>query len=124
MRKKEILIQAKNIAVIGATQNKNKYGYKIYKKLKEMNKKVYPVSPIYQEIDGEFVYSSISEIKEKIDLAVFVVNTKLSKEYIKDCKEIPTLWFQPNTYDDELLNTLQKNQQNYVLDCVLIASEE
>lgn len=124
MREKEILKNAKNIAVIGVTQNKDKYGYKIYKRLKELNKKVFPVSPIYSKIDEEEVYDSIEAIQAPIDLAVFVVNANRSREYIQSCEKIQTLWFQPNTYDEQLLKTLEAYHQEVILGCVLVASEE
>ncbi|MDH5680376.1 MAG: CoA-binding protein, partial [Spirochaetota bacterium] len=39
-------------AVVGASPNTEKYGYKIYKHLQSLGKKVYPVHPAAREIDG------------------------------------------------------------------------
>ena len=40
-------------AVIGATDKTEKFGYKIYKCLKDHGYEVYPVNPNVAEIDGD-----------------------------------------------------------------------
>ena len=43
-------------AVIGATHKTDKFGYKIYKCLKEHGYEVYPVNPNVTSIDGDTCY--------------------------------------------------------------------
>ncbi|MDU2577412.1 MAG: CoA-binding protein, partial [Veillonella sp.] len=43
-------------AVIGATHKTEKFGYKIYKCLKDHGYEVYPVNPNVAEIDGDKCY--------------------------------------------------------------------
>ena len=126
MENKEILCQAQHIAVIGVTQNHDKYGYKIYQKLKEMQKHVYGVSPIYNEIEGDKTYPSILDIPEAIDMAVFVVNPKLGSEYVKQChdKHVPLIWLQPSTYDDQLLSEIEKANIQSIQACVLVEADK
>ena len=49
-------------AVIGATHKTEKFGYKIYKRLKDHGYEVYPVNPNIAEIDGDTCYSSLSAL--------------------------------------------------------------
>lgn len=125
MENKEILKQAKNIAVIGVTQNKDKYGYKIYQRLKQLKKQVFGVSPIYKEIEKERTYSSLLEIPCDIDMAVFVVNSTIAIAYVEECKakHIPICWFQPNTYDENLVKKVENSQLQPIFACVLVESE-
>ena len=58
MTPKELLTIYKNFAVIGVTPDKSKYGYKIYKRLKEKGYHTFGVSPKYQEIN-DMIHSSI-----------------------------------------------------------------
>ena len=83
MEAKEILLNKQNFAVIGVTTNQEKYGYKIYQRLKKLNKNVYGVSPIYNELNGETIYPNLSSIDNQIDVAVFVVNPKIALIYIE-----------------------------------------
>ena len=49
-------------AVIGATHKTEKFGYKIYKCLKDHGYEVYPVNPNVAEIDGDKCYSRLSAL--------------------------------------------------------------
>jgi predicted CoA-binding protein len=50
------MLEMKTWAVVGASENKEKFGWKIYKKLKDKGYKVFPVSPNYETIDGDKCY--------------------------------------------------------------------
>lgn len=125
MEAKEILLNKQNFAVIGVTTNQEKYGYKIYQRLKKLNKNVYGVSPIYNELNGEMIYPNLSSIDNQIDVAVFVVNPKIALIYIEECKKlkIKHIWLQPDTYDDNLIKIIKESKLNYYLNCVLVESE-
>lgn len=125
MNAKKVLENYQNFAVIGVTSNQDKYGYKIYQRLKELNKTVYGVSPIYKEIDGTVTYPNLSAINKKIDVAVFVVSPKFGIDYVQECRElnIKNIWLQPGTYDDKLILLIKENNINYYPNCVLVESQ-
>ncbi len=124
MSAKDIFKETKTWAVIGVTPNKDKYGYKIYHRLKEINEKVAGVTKIYSEIDGDKMYKSLLELPDKPDTVVFVVNPKIGYFYLKECLDISikNIWLQPGTYDDELLKFIEDNKLNMVKGCVLVES--
>ena len=109
-------------AVIGVTQDKSKFGYKIYKKLLEHNKKVYAINPNYSEIDGNKCYKNLKALPELPEVLDFVVAPKYSKEYIKEAMElgIQNYWFQPGTHNKEVLEMAGENGCNVVTECVLV----
>ena len=125
MNPKDILEKYYHFAVVGVTPNQEKYGYKIYQRLKKLNKNVYGVSPIYNELNGEMIYPNLSSIDNQIDVAVFVVNPKIALIYIEECKKlkIKHIWLQPGTYDDNLIKIIKESKLNYYLNCVLVESE-
>lgn len=124
MKEKELLEKAQNVVVIGSTQNKEKYGYKIYKKLKELNKNVVGISPIYKEIDGERTYLHLKDVPFEIDLAVFVVHPKHGIAYVEECAElkIQEIWLQPGTYDDAFLERINERGLYAHKACVLVVA--
>ncbi|GFI41889.1 CoA-binding protein [Thomasclavelia cocleata] len=126
MNAKDILTNYQNFAVIGVTNNHNKFGYKIFQRLKQLNKTVFGISPIYKDIDGITMYSSLSEVNKKIDVAVFVVNPKFGIEYAKECQklEINHIWLQPGTYDDNLISLIKYTNINYYPNCILVESQD
>lgn len=107
---KEEMLNKKNWAVIGVSDNKNKYGYKIWKKLKEHNYEVYGVNPNYEEIDGDKIYSSLRDLPKKVDVIDLIVPPKISSNALDEAKElgIEYIWFQPGTFDD---NTIEKAKE-------------
>jgi uncharacterized protein len=65
---REVLQQAKTIAVVGHSDNPNRTSYQIAAYLRRQGYKVYAVNPTLSAIDGEKVYASLQDIPEKIDI--------------------------------------------------------
>jgi predicted CoA-binding protein len=122
MNKKDML-EKKVWAVLGVTPNESKFGYKIYKKLKDHDYKVYPINPKYDEINGEKCYKSIEELPETPDVLDFVVPPQVSLSALDEVnkKGIKNVWFQPGTSDKNVIEKAKENNLNIVEDCVLVA---
>lgn len=121
--KKEMLSK-KVWAVIGATPNTEKFGYKIYKKLKNHGYTVYGVNRKGDDLEGDKLYASLKDLPEKPECIDIVVNPKISKIVLEEIKElgIKYVWFQPGTFDEEVINTAKEAGLNVVYnDCVLVA---
>lgn len=97
---------SKNVwAVVGATTNKNKFGYKIFKKLIEHGYITYGVNPKYDLIDGDKIYSNLKLIPDKIEVVDVVVPPTVSFDLLDEIIElgIEYVWFQPGAYDDSVI---------------------
>jgi len=119
----EQMLEKKIWAVVGASENPEKFGCKIYKKLKSEGYTVYPVNPNYKTIDGETCYSSLSALPEKPDVVDMVVAPRHGKDVIIEAAKlgIKNIWFQPGTYNEEILGIARENNLNIVQGCVLVA---
>lgn len=124
MNPKQLLEQYRNWAVIGVTADEQKYGYRIYKRLKEKGYCTYGVSPKYDTIDGDPIYKSLKDIHQPIDVVVFVVNPKFCLPYLDEMKEldIQYAWMQPGTYNNETIKQIQERKLDMVQACVLVLS--
>ena len=75
------------VAILGASDNPERYSYKAFQMLKEYKHSPLPISPKLKELEGIKVYGSIGEISEKIDtLTMYVgpeLSTKLKLEILK-----------------------------------------
>lgn len=58
---KEILQNAKTIAVLGVNRNGESYANRIMRKIKTLNKTAYPINPKYNELFGDVVYESLEK---------------------------------------------------------------
>ncbi|WP_273320355.1 CoA-binding protein [Vallitalea guaymasensis] len=118
-----IMLESKKWAVVGATDDQDKFGYKIYKKLKDNNYTVYPISVKCKEIDGDKAYKELADLPEKVDVVDFVVNPRIGISIIKQCKDlgINNVWLQPGTVSEEILQYAKDNDIEAVQACVLVA---
>ena len=97
-------------AVVGVSENKNKFGYKIYCFLRDnTNFLVYPVNPRVAQIDGRRCYSSLSDIPEKPDVVNFVVPPGIVSKVAREgmALGINYYWLQPGSEDEETITWLK-----------------
>nr|WP_211292652.1 CoA-binding protein [Petrotoga halophila] len=119
------LKNVRNIAIIGATTNKEKYGYKVLKNLKDKGYKLYPINPKYDEIEGIETYASVKDLpKGEIDLIVFVVPPKNGITAVKEAYEegFRRFWFQPGAESDEIEEYLKNlpNVEYSFIKCIMV----
>ncbi len=98
-------------AVVGASNNREKYGFKVFKDLKDSGFKVIPINPHEKYILGVKVYKSLSSIKERVDVVVTVVPPKITEEIVKECFKlgINKVWMQPGSEDKEAIDFCRKH---------------
>lgn len=122
MKPKDILNKYYHFAVLGVSQNKDKFGYKILKRLIDRNYDVYGISPIYDKVDDIPLYNSLESVQGPIDVVVFVVNKKYAYDYVDEMTSlgIRYAWMQPHTYDDELLKYMKSVGITPILACILV----
>ncbi|MGH4117620.1 CoA-binding protein [Clostridium sp.] len=117
------MVKMKKWALIGASPNESKFGYKILMQLKEKGYTVYGINPKYDEINGVKIYHSLKELPEKVDAVNVIVNPTLSLKALDDIMEcnIENVWFQPGSYDPQVLNKGKKNELNMVFhECLYV----
>jgi len=121
--KEEEMLEKKVWAVVGANDNSEKFGNRIYRKLKEKGYKVYPVSPNYESIEGDKCYSNLSSIPEVPDVIDMVISPKRGMAVIEEAAGlgIKNVWLQPGTHDDALMKLVDEKGLNAVQACVLVA---
>ncbi|EGD48699.1 CoA-binding domain protein [Ruminiclostridium papyrosolvens DSM 2782] len=119
----EQMLEKKVWAVVGANQNPEKYGNRIYKKLKSRGYEVYPVNPGYETVEGDKCYRDLSSLPQKPEVIDMVVSPKRGKTVIEEAAKlgIKNIWLQPGTYDDELLKRINELELDAVMACVLVA---
>jgi predicted CoA-binding protein len=119
---KNVLESAQNLAVLGVNADYDSFANKIVRKIRELNKTAFPVNPKYDELFGETLYKSLDDITAPVDVVVFVVNPKIGLYYLDSIvkKGVKTIWLQPGTIGDELLDRAKVLGLNVVEACVLV----
>ena len=121
---KEEMLEKKNWAVVGVSEKKDRWGYKIWKKLKEHDYKAYGVSPNYEELEGEKIYPSVTDVSEKIDVLDMVVSPKIAMNILDEAKEanIEYIFFQPGTYNKKVIEKADDLGFKYLIDDCIYAT--
>ena len=113
------------IALVGATNQKEKFGNIIFHDLLRKNFRVIPVNPRATTIDGVQAFKSLSAAAnaENIDLVVYVVPPKITLETLKESKELglTRAWVQPGAGDESVRMFLEENKYDYLMNaCVMV----
>ena len=113
-----------SIALIGASNDRNKYGNKIYRDLRNKGYNVTPINPKEEKIEGDRAYSSIEEMKELPDIANFVVPPPVAMKIAQNITNlgIKHLWFQPGSESKELEDWLKNTDGiEYLINaCIMV----
>lgn len=118
---KSEMMNLKKWAVVGVSGNKDKFGYKIWKTLKEHGYVTYGVSPNYEELEGDKIFKTLAELPEKVDVVDMVVPPKIGIGVLEMAKEIGIeyIFFQPGTYNSEIVAKAEELGLKYLTgDCV------
>jgi len=120
----EDFLEKSNVfAVVGASRDTGKYGYKVYRDLRAAGYKVYPVNPNADEILGDKCYPSLKSLPEKPQVADLVVPPKVTNQIVKVCKKlgIKKVWMQPGSESETALNFCKENNIQVVHGvCVMV----
>ena len=68
------------VAVLGASDDKERYSYKALVRLKEAGHTVYPVHPRLKTIEGEPVFASLKDIPEPIHTLTLYISPEVSSK--------------------------------------------
>ena len=115
---KEIFISSRVIALVGASNNKEKDSNKVMKFLQRAGYRVIPINPtcIHNYIHGEKVYGSLLEVGEKVDIVDVFRPSNEVLEIAKQTIKIGAnaLWLQLDINNNEARDLVVKNKIYYM----------
>ncbi|MDC1279875.1 CoA-binding protein [Pelagibacteraceae bacterium] len=115
---KELFISSRVIAIVGASNNKEKDSNKVMKFLQRAGYKVIPVNPTSTNsfINGEKVYGNLRDIKEKIDIVDVFRPSEEAEEIARQTIEIgaSVFWLQLDIRNDKAREMVVKHKIYYM----------
>ena len=120
-------LQQSNWAVIGVSSDPNKYGYKVYKKLKSNGYNVFPINPKVVDIEGDHCYPNLKDLPIIPDAINTVVPPSVTEQVVKECTDlgIKRIWMQPGSENNQAINYAEHNCIQVVHnECILIAIDK
>ena len=116
------MLKNKVWAVIGASDDPKKFGYRTYNKLKERGYDVYPVNPVREKVCGDTCYKDIASLPQKPEVLNMVVPPEAGMEVVEEAAKmgVKNIWLQPGSQNEKLLQLIKEKGINCVQDCVLV----
>ncbi len=115
------MLEKKIWAVVGVSNDRGKFGYRVYERLKNAGYTVYGINPHLEELNGEEIYPDLASLPETPDVVNFVVPPAVTEEIIPQCAErgIKYCWFQPGSDSREVLVLAERNKLEARRSCVM-----
>ena len=112
----------KTVAIIGASNDRSKYGNKSVRAHLQEGYKVYPVNPNETEIEGLPAFKSISDLPVRPDRISLYVPPPVVKKILADiaAKGCDELWLNPGTESDEVLAEANRLGLNVIQACSIV----
>ena len=113
----------KTVAVIGASNDRNKFGNKALRAFRNNGYKVIPINPAENEVEGETAYGSVLDYDGTIDEATMYVNPRVGEKVLDDLAEkgIAKVWLNPGADGANVLARAKALGLNTVRTCSIIA---
>ena len=115
--------ESKVVAVIGASNNRRKFGNRAVRAYLEQGYTVVPINPAETEVEGLKAYRSVLDVPGRIDMASFYVPPEVGEEIIDEMarKQIPEVWLNPGAESDALIARARALSITPIVACSIVA---
>ncbi len=105
-------------AVVGASQNQTKFGYMIFRSLRDAGYTVYPINPKGGELEGSPVYPSLADLPETPEVINLVVPPAVSEKVVEEAHQLglSRIWMQPGAESKAAIAYCREHDMQVVSD--------
>ena len=113
------------IALVGASNDRNKYGNKILLDLLSKNYNVVPINQKEDTIAGLKAYTKVQDLPSRPSIINFVVPPEIGLDITKELVEegYDHFWYQPGAESEDLTNLLTQKNRDFIDDkCIMVVT--
>jgi predicted CoA-binding protein len=110
-------------AVVGASQDPSKFGYRVFRNLQQAGYTVFPVNPKGGELLGVQVYRSLAELPQPPEVVDAVVQPHVTEKVVQEMHDLglPRVWMQPGSESDVAIAYCREHGIQVVYDaCAMV----
>ena len=113
----------KVVAVIGASNNRGKFGNRAVRAYQQQGFTVVPINPHETEVEGLRAYASVLDVPGTVDMASLYVPPDIGIQVIEEIarKGIAEVWLNPGAESDALIARARSLQIQPIVACSIIA---
>jgi predicted CoA-binding protein len=111
-----------SVAVIGASNDRSKYGNRAVRAYVRQGWTVYPVNPNDRDVEGLRTFARIGEIPGPIDRATLYVQPEVGTRLLAEIKAkgVPELFVNPGAESEALMAEAERLELNAIYACAII----
>jgi predicted CoA-binding protein len=113
----------KVVAVIGASNDRRKFGNRALRAYQAQGYTVVPINPHESQVEGLQAYASVLDVPGPIDMASFYVQPEVGEQVIEEVarKGIAEIWLNPGADSDALVDRARSLQLRPIVACSIVA---
>jgi uncharacterized protein len=113
-----IVKEAETVAVVGLSNDPEKYSHEVGSYLKEQGYRIIPVNPTEEEVIGERAYETVDQIPERVDVVDVFLPPEKTSEIAEDAVRAgaKALWLQEGIENAEARRIAEEGGLAYVED--------
>jgi hypothetical protein len=123
LRQIEEFLGSEPIAMAGVSRNPKKFGFAVFKELKEKGMNIIPVNPNADEIYGSKVFHDIKSLPDNVRGLIVMTGKDQTAGVIREAKEkgLKQIWIQQMADSKDALKELEGSGINYITkECILM----
>ena len=113
----------KTVAVIGASNDRHKFGNRAVRAYQQQGYTVIPINPHEATVEGLKAYRSVLDVPGPVDMASFYVPPDVGERVIDEVakKGIPEVWFNPGAESGALVARARALNLQPIIACSIVA---
>lgn len=124
MNNVEVFLNASTFAVAGASQDRSKYGNKVFRAIVASGRTVYPLNPTAIEVEGDPAFASIADLPAVPESLSIVTRPHVTRQVIQQAiaAGVKNIWMQPGAEDSKGSQAARDAGLNIIDDgsCILV----
>jgi len=125
MNKIEVFLNASTFAVAGASQDRSKYGNKVFRAIVASGRTVFPLNPRAVEVESQPAFASIVDLPVVPESLSIVTPPHVTRQVIQQAiaAGVKNVWMQPGAEDDQACQAAREAGLNVIDDgsCILVS---
>jgi predicted CoA-binding protein len=121
----ETFLASKRFAVVGASQDRSKYGNKVLRVYIQNHREVVPINPTATEIEGLEVYRDLASVPGAIDAVSIITPPPVTERVVEDAiqRGIKQIWMQPGAESQKAIKSAEAAGVNVIASgpCILVS---
>jgi len=119
-------LSQRNLAIIGASRKKGKFGNAALKELRAKGYRVFPIHPVAEQIEGEQCYPNFASLPEPVGGVLVVVPPAQTEQVVRDAAAagVTRVWLQQGAESAAAIEFCKEHGLSVIHgECVLMFAE-